>query len=454
MSQKPPGLPQLLFGLSAPVSRRAYLLTGVLLMIVKFAMDAGALYLTTQNVLTPLDFFSPLLTTREDTIKAGPPWLMISMVLWTLPFLWVGASMSVRRAFDAGLSPWIGILFFIPIVNYLAMISLAALPSKPKGAWEIQEAQQEVAGIRSALLGIIAGVVIAGASLGVSVFVFRSYGATLFFATPFVMGATSAYIYNRHQVRPTGKTFGVSLAAIAIASCCFLLFALEGVICIAMAFPIAGGAGALGALLGRAIAIRGGGQGAQVALLVLSLPVLSGAESVTLKPELREVVSAVEIDAPPEKVWRNVVGFTELPPPPQWFFKLGVAYPMHAKIHGEGVGAVRHCVFSTGPFVEPITAWSPPNKLSFNVVKQPASMHEWSPYRHVHAPHLNGYMTSKRGEFRLRALPGGRTRLEGSTWYELDIFPQSYWTIWSDTLISQIHQRVLDHIKTLSEKSG
>jgi hypothetical protein len=46
-------------------------------------------------------------------------------------------------------------------------------------------------------------------------------------------------------------------------------------------------------------------------------------------------------------------------PPPVWIYGLGVAYPLRARIEGEGVGAVRHCEFTTGAFVEPITAWEP-----------------------------------------------------------------------------------------------
>lgn len=74
----------------------------------------------------------------------------------------------------------------------------------------------------------------------------------------------------------------------------------------------------------------------------------------------------------------------------------------------------------------PITRWEPGARLSFDVRSQPPSMTELSPYRHVNAPHLEGYMVSRRGEFRLTALPGGRTRLEGSTWYTMAIFPESY----------------------------
>jgi hypothetical protein len=124
---------------------------------------------------------------------------------------------------------------------------------------------------------------------------------------------------------------------------------------------------------------------------------------------------------------------------------------MRAKIEGQGVGAVRRCEFSTGAFVEPITVWEPGKKLAFDVTAQPPSMTELSPYRHVNAPHLEGYMVSRRGEFRLVGLANGHTRLEGSTFYTLALFPESYWAIWGEQLLHAIHGRVLDHIKQLSE---
>lgn len=124
---------------------------------------------------------------------------------------------------------------------------------------------------------------------------------------------------------------------------------------------------------------------------------------------------------------------------------------LRATIDGTGVGAVRRCEFSTGAFIEPITAWEPGRRLAFDVAAQPPPMHELSPYRHIHPPHLDGYLRCRRGEFRLVPLDGGRTRLEGSTWYEYEIYPQCYWTLWQDALIQRIHRRVLDHIRRESE---
>jgi len=166
---------------------------------------------------------------------------------------------------------------------------------------------------------------------------------------------------------------------------------------------------------------------------------------------VRSVVSSIEIDAPPERVWPNVVGFSELPPPSEWLLKTGIACPLRAHIEGQGVGSVRYCEFSTGPFVEPITVWDPPKRLAFDVSKQPPSMREWSPYEIVYAPHTVGTMQSLRGEFRISALANGRSRLQGSTWYRLKMSPGAYWSLFADEVVHVIHLRVLRHVQSLSE---
>lgn len=104
--------------------------------------------------------------------------------------------------------------------------------------------------------------------------------------------------------------------------------------------------------------------------MILALPALAAVERVPPSP-LHEVASAIEIDAPPERVWPHVVGFAEPPPPSEWFFRLGIAYPRRARLEGQGAGAVRYCGFSTGAFVEPITVWDEPRRLAFDVVAQP-----------------------------------------------------------------------------------
>jgi hypothetical protein len=214
----------------------------------------------------------------------------------------------------------------------------------------------------------------------------------------------------------------------------------------------------IGALIGRAIAIdsrtRGVSTQRHTLVLLALLPLLAFGESKLTTPTEREVTTTIEIAAPPEAVWPNVIGFTELPAPPEWFFRLGIAYPQRARIEGRGVGAVRHCEFSTGPFVEPITVWDEPKRLAFDVTSQPPSMQEWSPYGAINAPHIEGYLVSKGGEFRLIPLPNGHTRLEGTTHYTLAVYPEMYWVGYAEVLLHGIHYRVLSHIKGLSESGA
>jgi hypothetical protein len=290
------------------------------------------------------------------------------------------------------------------------------------------------------------------AMVSLSVYLIQDYGAALFMGTPIIMGAVSAYIYNRPYTRTMFSSIMVAELSIFLSGLILLLFAFEGLICLVMLLPIAGVMAILGATIGSMIASLQPQHSLTLLIPISLLPVIAGAEhAVRVVPEY-EVLSTVEIDAPPERVWPNVIGFSELEAPPSWYFKLGIAYPKRATITGTGVGAIRHCEFSTGPFVEPITVWDPPRRLAFDVQSQPPPMHELSPYRYVHPPHLDGYLMCKRGEFRLIDLGEGRTRLEGRTWYAYNIFPQSYWTLWTDMLIHRIHLRVLSHVKKLSEQ--
>jgi uncharacterized membrane protein YhaH (DUF805 family) len=450
---------RLWFLLDRDVGPGDYAITGFVLMAIKYAIEAGLIYTVTGNSFSPTDFLNPLLSVRRELI-GDAEWLGWFLFFWTLPFVWVAFSMTVRRAANAGWSPWLGLLVLIPGINYALMLWLSVRPtrecvwSKPRAATTGEGAPY------SAAHAIFASLLIGLAMVFVSVFVANTYGASLFIATPLVMGATAGFIHNRRVARSFGSTLGVAFWSVTIPGIALLIFALEGAICLVMAAPIVLPLGLMGGMIGKAIADcsinraaagRTTRPGSELILVILALPALAGAETLYRPSSLREVETAVEIAAPPERVWRHVVSFPELAPPREWYFRAGIACPTSAWIDGTEVGAVRHCVFSTGEFVEPITTWDEPRHLAFDVTEQPDPMRELSPFGEIHPPHLDGNMRSRRGEFRLIALPTGRTRLEGRTWYELEMFPQGYWTLISDAIVHRIHRRVLDHIQSLCE---
>ena len=458
---------KLWFGFSLTVNRRAYIITGGSLLVLKYVVDTLIFYIFGPGrLLNPIQYLNPSLTYRIAQLSpenSGTPilevdnglWFFLTAI-WSLPFIWIGASMSVRRAIDAGVSKWLGLFFFLPIINFLFILILCCLPSVPPTTKEVLMANQSqqshlfVHAFKSIGLTVLVGL----AMIVLSVFGLGTYGEVLFVGTPFVMGVLSAYWLQQPGARGLTASVVVAVMSVLVCAGALVLLALEGALCLLMAAPIAIILSVLGALLGHAMVELYSLARNSMAAVTVALPVLMvlGVTAPEALPE-HSVTTSIEIDASPEEVWPHVVGFSELPPPQDWLLKTGIAVPIRARIEGEGVGAVRYCEFTTGPFIEPITVWDFPDRLAFDVIQQPPSMEEWSPYQVVHAPHIVGGLVSKRGQFRLIRLAAGRTRVEGTTWYTVDMGPQKYWSVWSDFLIHAIHGRVLRHVKNLSEST-
>jgi len=442
---------RLWFSFHEPVDRRSYRLHGAGLMLFKYGVDVAVVWAFAHRLWTPLTYLNPVWVLRAQLLRDAPPWLGPALVIWTLPFLWIGVSMTLRRAVDAGESPWVCLLFFVPVVNYGVMLLLSLLPSRVVRVGPAAHCDAVDPRFRAGLLGVAAALAITIPTVLIGVYLRRMYSAGLFLGTPFTIGYISAYVFNARGAQSEGHTMQVALLAVALAGGAMLVFALEGAVCIAMAFPIAALLALPGAILGRVVALRGAGPPARAGLAALLAPLVVLASPRQAAPS-HEVVTAVDIDAPPAVVWRHVVTFPTLPPPREWLFRAGVAAPLRARIEGTGVGATRYCDFTTGSFVEPITVWEENQRLGFDITAQAPPMREWSPYREVNPPHLAGYFRATQGEFRLLALPGNRTRLEGRTRYVVDMFPQSYWTLPAGRLVATIHARVLRHIKAVAEE--
>jgi len=395
-----------------------------------------------------------------------------TMVAMALPFVWLGIAMTLKRLRSAGLPLALVALFFVPFLNLLFFLLLSLWPEREARRSEHTAdrfSNQQItesflarivpeSAVGSAALSLLitvpAGLLLV--LLGVRVLV--TYGWGLFIAVPFVMGFAAAVTYGVRRQRSLPACILVSSLSVAVLGIGLMAFAIEGLICVFMAIPIAVPIAALGGACGYLVQRRRWSQAGAPAFLSVVLLFVPGVQwtehAVSTSNPTFVVRSAVDINAPPEKVWKQVVAFSEIPPPTEWIFRAGVAYPIRAEISGSGPGAERHCVFSTGAFVEPIEVWDEPHRLKFSVTENPAPMEEWTPYAHLDTPHLHGFLVSSGGQFLLTPLPNGRTRLEGTTWYRHGLAPAAYWRVWSDVIIHKIHMRVLRHIKGDAERAG
>jgi hypothetical protein len=299
-------------------------------------------------------------------------------------------------------------------------------------------------------MAVLVTALVAGLLTVWGIYGIEEYGVAMFILTPMFIGACSTIIYGLKSNISFRDAWETGFLALGVFTAGLVVFAIEGLICIIMMAPLGIFLTWIGSIIGYALVKKKPGSAPTVILLLLgSIPTMSFFEKDS-EPELTSVVTSIEVNADPQTVWKNVVAFPQLEEPSELLFKAGIAYPINAKIEGTGVGAVRHCNFTTGSFVEPVTVWDEPRLLKFNVAEQPAPMKELS-FWDIDAPHLHDYFVSKQGQFRLSQLPNGNTLLEGTTWYYHNIRPAFYWRPWSNYIIHKIHDRVLKHIKTRAE---
>lgn len=155
------------FGFTRAVPRRTYLTTGLALMVLKYVVEAAVVYAVTKRVWTPLDYFSPSIARFRDL---RPMWLAWAIGAWSIPFIWIGVSMTARRALDAGHSAKLALLFFVPVLNNLVMLVLAAQPTQapvpeqvPAAIDTAQARTQKGSALKAASFGVLVGILIVAA---------------------------------------------------------------------------------------------------------------------------------------------------------------------------------------------------------------------------------------------------------------------------------------------------
>jgi len=275
------------------------------------------------------------------------------------------------------------------------------------------------------------------------------YGFAVFVTIPVALGGLASWTV---QSTTGPRAAGTGVLAVLVATLSLLLMREEGIMCIVMCLPITLPLGAAGGYAAYLVSRSRAAARGTVAIFLL-LPPTTLAYDTHAQPAVYTVKTSIEIAAPPEKVWQKLIGLSQIPGPSEWYFRAGLAYPTSARIEGAGSGAARYCDFSTGPVVETIEVWDAPRVLRFRVTATPAPMREWNPFGDISPKHLHGYMLSREGEFRLAPLPGKRTLLAGTSWYQHGLWPAQYWRLWTDAIVHRIHLRVFRQIKALAEHS-
>lgn len=292
------------------------------------------------------------------------------------------------------------------------------------------------------LLGLIVSNLVSLTIIGLNTYFNAQKDGVLIFSEfviiPLFMGFIAAWFWKDLNLKGKALT-GYSVLNGLIAILLSYIFLREGFICLIIVSPLIIGFIITGAFIGRAI-LRKNNQKLNVSFVGLLLLVFV-IDSISAHHYENMVSDEITINARPSEIWKHVVAFDKIKDKnTYWLFKVGMPSPMQTTVSEKKLGANRKCIFSNGYiFDEKIVAFEVNKDLTFDIIGQPKD------------PEIMGHIDIKKGQFLLKDNGDGTTTLIGNSWYKLHVFPIWYYDLWAESITRNVHIRVMEHIKQLSE---
>ena len=426
--------------------RFAYVLASLALIASQNLLAWGARQAFSVERVLDLEFWLTPLSSAMSIYSLPPIW-GAAIYAYFLLVAWLLALMSFQLARRTNRGFILAVLSVVPVLQLGAILLNAVVPAR-EAVDDIQQSRATSA--KNVTMGLIAGIALIVLAVLISAVTFGAYGWGLFVMTPLLVGITCGYLVNEQSDLGASATMKLVIAAAGLGSLALVVLALEGIVCIIMAAPLAIPIVMLGGVIGRGLAIARHNRRNPLASVAI-LPMVFMLEG-AMPPEAPIITQyEIEIAAPADQVWQALISSEPIAPAPGLPALAGLAFPIKGTLKGEGLGATRTGVFSTGTATEVVTEWDPNKSLAFRVEDEAPAMEEMSPYRRVHAPHVEGYFTTGETRFELVPVAANRTRLKIASEHRLRIDPVSYWEPIARLAIHENVSRVLADIKAKSE---
>jgi uncharacterized protein YndB with AHSA1/START domain len=288
--------------------------------------------------------------------------------------------------------------------------------------------------------------------------VFAGVSLAFLFLVPFALGALTAALAPRDTKQPWLYWLLMPWVSTALLLLSTFALAWEGIICLVMASPIMFLMAMLGGLVvGFVITRRQRPMPPAAIASCIVLPfVWAPLEAQLPRPDgLRTVTTVVDIAAPPEAVWRQVVRvplITEDEQTSGFFQAIGIPKPLEATLSHDGVGGLREARFAGGiRFHENVTEWEPNARLGFTIEVDPDTITAAVLDDHVRVG--GEYFDVVFGRFDLKRTATG-TRLTLESRHQLRTTFNAYAGLWTDAVMSDIQGNICRVIRSRSEQRG
>ena len=250
-----------------------------------------------------------------------------------------------------------------------------------------------------------------------------------------------------------GRATAMALAVVTVLLVGSAVIFHEGAICLAMAAPIFYVVGALGGV--AAALLRGtSGRRTSAALLVIWPAALMPVERQEAYPTMEAaVVTAVEIAAPAELVWRHAAEIRDIGAGEQirtlTHDVLKIPRPVEARLIERNGERVRAAIWvGDVAFEEVVTEWRPPEALGWRFsIPQAAADRLLDAHLRLDA----GYLRLLAGGYRIEAVSPTQTRLTLTTSYAARTPLNAYAEVWGRILLGDVHRNILHIVRSRAE---
>jgi hypothetical protein len=231
------------------------------------------------------------------------------------------------------------------------------------------------------------------------------------------------------------------------------LMRLEELVCIVLALPLFLPLSSLGGIVVRWLRQRGSTTRISplLGIVLLGPYLLAPVEMQLPAPEaIRTVENSIVIAANPEAVWANITSVAPIQPHEQrWspFHPLGLPKPLKADMVHPGPNAVRYGYFEEGLiFIEEIIDWQENEYLAFTIDRDPSAVMP------TILQQIDGaYFGVVDGFYRIEPLGDGSVRLYLSSRHRLTTHFNQYAGLWTDAVMSDLQQDILEIVRKRSE---
>jgi len=267
------------------------------------------------------------------------------------------------------------------------------------------------------------------------------------------MGFLSAFIVERKQEQTPWIWVTLGFLPVAGGLLGAAATLLEGWICVAMFAPIALICGSIGGLCGGLVAWWSKNP-AFGCIAILPLLVSPWEHTVLGLSETRTVQTSIAIHSSPATVWNAIKSVPPIGPEelrPSWTSRIGFPRPLDATLSKEGVGGIRHARFARGVlFIETVEVWDPCKTLAFSIKAQTADIPSATLDAHVTVG--GPYFDTLRGQYVIEPLSNGDVRLHLSSQHRLSTDFNWYARLWTDAVMADIQNSILQVLKQRCEK--